>query len=370
MPFCILFKKTTAFYNGDVGTIASANPFDSTRETILYLASLASDARGVDPLLDPLRAITSRADTAHTPADIAALQGVQRRLEQYLIREDPIRVFTKEELQQRIREQALTGRFAKLRGRLWTVIAAAFVMYGVAFALPGHANSSVRGQTGGFLALLVLSGGAAWFFIAAYKNIKSEVRAAYTLLCISSILLGLGQIQLPIVAYYNLGDSPLFRYGGVGVPSLIAMICTNAAVRAYGRALRLSGKLTLLATVLATTAVAIGLACLLAPFSHPKSQYLFDFSAAAMSTNLIFVSMTSLLAGKIAAISTAQYAKAMRLLAAAQVTAAIGLVLFLAALFAKGYLFGTTLTLVAIPFIISNVVWLFASYAFKRASEY
>ncbi len=343
--------------------------FESKIEVLVYLASLASNTAAIDPMLDAIRLVTSRSGT--TQQDLKILQKTQQQLEDYLIHHDPVRVFTPEELEQKIREHMLTGHFSKLRRALYGVLAVMVVILVGAMAIPGIGDISQRSQLGSWLALLTLSAGAIGFYWTARHNFKPELQPAYTLLCVSSLVLGLSQTQLPIVSYWNLEQAPLFRYGGVSTPTFIAIVCVFLAVRRYAKIVGVPSSPLMSLKVIGPAWIGIAaLAVVLPHSSRPENEALFDFSMAVMSANLFTLVLNAMLTRKVAGVSTKIYALPMHLLAASQMTAAIGLTLFLVFLFAKGSLFGATFGILAIPFMVSNVIWLWTSYSFKRATEY
>ncbi|HKU18994.1 MAG TPA: hypothetical protein VJP80_07050 [Candidatus Saccharimonadales bacterium] len=84
------------------GTSAPATDRDYI-DSIIAVAGLASRPDAIDPMLDTMRVITSRGDNAAlTPSDKQQLVGTYNKLEAYLMRDDPLRTFTKQELRSQI----------------------------------------------------------------------------------------------------------------------------------------------------------------------------------------------------------------------------------------------------------------------------
>jgi hypothetical protein len=73
-------------------------------EVIVYVANLASNPSDIDPILDEVRFITSRLQPGQAPSleDQKVLDSVYTKLEDYLLHQDPLRVFTVDELHERI----------------------------------------------------------------------------------------------------------------------------------------------------------------------------------------------------------------------------------------------------------------------------
>ena len=91
------------FGTANTHTAMAAN--SSAADAITYLASLASHPKDVDPMLDTLRQVS-----AHQPKsgllsdqDQLALAGVYQKLLRYLVEQEPLRAFTRDELVAKVR---------------------------------------------------------------------------------------------------------------------------------------------------------------------------------------------------------------------------------------------------------------------------
>lgn len=73
-------------------------------DSIVAIANLASRPQDIDPFLDNLRLITAReaSETAFSEAEKAQLLATYKSIEEYLVQEEPLRTFTKEEIRQRV----------------------------------------------------------------------------------------------------------------------------------------------------------------------------------------------------------------------------------------------------------------------------
>jgi hypothetical protein len=88
-------------------------------DIVLYVANLVSNPTDIDIVLDDVRTITSRLQPGQAPTaqDIVVLDKVYSRLEDYLLHQDALRVFTVEELRGRIAKRfSLSGT---IRTTLW-----------------------------------------------------------------------------------------------------------------------------------------------------------------------------------------------------------------------------------------------------------
>jgi len=85
---------------------APASILNSQQELdiVLYVANLVSNPTDIDLVLDRVRDITSRLQPGEqpSPSDRETLKKVYEELEDYLLHQDPLRVFTREELRGRI----------------------------------------------------------------------------------------------------------------------------------------------------------------------------------------------------------------------------------------------------------------------------
>lgn len=85
------------------GAVQNPSPID----VVVFLASLASKPEAIDPLLENVRRISSmQAPGAElSEQDQIALAEDFKKLEQYLIQNEPVRAFSKEELAKKIGNQ-------------------------------------------------------------------------------------------------------------------------------------------------------------------------------------------------------------------------------------------------------------------------
>ncbi len=79
----------------------------SAIDAITYLASLASDPKAIDPILDDLRAITVRLQPGQSLTDNnqITLAALYRRLTIYLSTDEPLRIFTEETLSKKVKQR-------------------------------------------------------------------------------------------------------------------------------------------------------------------------------------------------------------------------------------------------------------------------
>lgn len=81
-----------------------ATLIDNPVDFLTYVAGLSSDPTAIDPLLDPVRVISSahKSGQPFTPQETATLFKAYLEVENHLITREPVRNFTKEGLRARL----------------------------------------------------------------------------------------------------------------------------------------------------------------------------------------------------------------------------------------------------------------------------
>lgn len=85
-------------------TVDDKEEIVSSINIIVYTMGMASDPAKADALVDDMRVITSRIDSEETltPQDQTTLLRVYRRLEDYLVNDEPLRSFSRQQIRQNI----------------------------------------------------------------------------------------------------------------------------------------------------------------------------------------------------------------------------------------------------------------------------
>lgn len=88
-------------------------------EVVLYVTNLVSNPTEIDTALNDVRLIVSRIQPGQDPSseDQKMLDAIYAKLEDYLLRRDPLRVFTKDELRKRISKRF--GLNSEVKTTLW-----------------------------------------------------------------------------------------------------------------------------------------------------------------------------------------------------------------------------------------------------------
>lgn len=89
------------------GTTDKVTNVSTPLDAVESAASLVSTPSAIDPLLDDVRRVTSKLQPGETPthSENQVLLRVYLKLESYLINDDPIRSFNKNELRSRLNEE-------------------------------------------------------------------------------------------------------------------------------------------------------------------------------------------------------------------------------------------------------------------------
>jgi len=255
-------------------------PASSLIERITYTASLATNPKAIDSILDSFRDVTVRIDPAKplSSSDHAKLVKVQHELEKYLVQKETLRSFTAESLRLQI-EQHLQGNVGKKsQARLSIVIVLAIVLALVAALVPHLDNPEQRGLTGGATVFSLLTVGAAWLFLTALPAFQSSLRRAFVIICIAVALLGLCMLGQPIMEIYDLRRFPLTSVLYT-LPILIAAILFHTGNIMYVRLIGVKSVWTTAKPLLIAFVLSAVLTCLM-PHPHTgEPEFVHDLVA-------------------------------------------------------------------------------------------
>lgn len=348
-------------------------------DRITYMVSLASQPETIDPLLDNFRVITARwrPDQPLSAEDRAELLSLKGRLEKYLMYDDPLRKFTPQTLESRLKNRfsAKDERTwgAYLRTPAWSLIAVwlnATIAFVLGFVSSNGLDIQTRAALGGALFIIALYIGICWFYVSALRNFKSELLKAYGFVCAGILFTGLGATQFPITAIFNLADQPLFRYGGFLGFFAVSCVSLYIGIRIFAKLLQVKSKLTSLPYVTATTVLASLTVALLPHMSRPNNEFLFDFSLVCLAICIVTCIFAGILAYRTAATVTKTYGQGLRWLGITLLLVSIGSAISGIFIYANGQLYGTIqLVFTNVPFVVSGYTMLQAGYLFKKQAD-
>jgi hypothetical protein len=338
-------------------------------DRIIYLGSLASERSAIDPMTETLREVTARWQEGEPldPNDRQALANLETKLKDYLIKEDPLRAFTVDSLEERLSQKTLSLHKDTVNEQsLIAVIVLSVLSAGLGFALPLPLGFGERLLLSTPMFFLTLHIGISWFYLTALRNFNHELRRAFIYFCVGMIILSLGFSHYVIIQLLGLGEHPVFKYAGITWLISIPFICIFMTFNIYAKLLHVKSRLTSLPTALGIAAV-VSLALLFAPHGPVTDETLFDFWAIGASMVTIFALMSSVLARKISKAATEAYAKSSTWLYYYTLVVGLGSIPAASFLFILGELNGVALSLViAICGIPPQMVLLYTGYLFKK----
>jgi hypothetical protein len=142
------------------------------------------------------------------------------------------------------------------------------------------------------MAVVLLNFLAIPLFISGMKHFKIEFRNAYTRLCIGIGLLGLAQIQLPLVSLYDV--SFWADFGLIGIPYLISIVLIFSSIKMLSSLLGIkslwrSMPLALLTTVVVSLGVAF-----LPHLGGLTDELSYDLANAVIIWDSVFITFTTI----------------------------------------------------------------------------
>lgn len=258
-------------------------------EKVTYTASLASDATAIDTIMESLREVTARISSSDdlSTQDVATINNVQSKLENYLVTQENLRTFTPESLKLQI-EQRLQGNDAYKRTRLQLAIALFLTVAAVVVAtqLPGAPKEPfLLVRLAGFTAVAALHLSAAWLFLSALASFKSELRKAFIVLCIGIILLGLALLEQPIIELLSLRNTDFIGIF-ISIPLVIAAATIYTGIYLYARTVGVRSSVVWPLALGASVMVLVSFLSPHAPASEPELAY--DIAATLQGWVAIF----------------------------------------------------------------------------------
>ncbi|HEX7963986.1 MAG TPA: hypothetical protein VF466_05370 [Candidatus Saccharimonadales bacterium] len=255
-----------------------AAPMDATDkrqspiDIVIYLASMASDPRAIDPILDTVRNVTSRLRPNETPApaDLQQLARAYNQLEAYLVKDEPLRSYDKAGLDGKILQKFQLGgsveaywqqaeasantsvelkpvatdradraHHSKTLGL--QIIGGALILGAASFFLPAISSPELPWSNNfdmvfSLAADLVLFGGA-WLFLRGLPGFKTGLRRSYIVLCCAMVLLALAQSQQVMYTYLGLWSNPFIAHGGVAIGFAVPVVLFYVAMLLFARLL-------------------------------------------------------------------------------------------------------------------------------------
>lgn len=213
-------------------------------EVVTYLASLASNPREIDPILDTLRIVTARMKGAPSDEDARELRKVWQQLEDYLVTQEKVRAFTREDLQQRIQHRFHFGGYLVKRAKkllLGLLLATPLCVLAIFIPQPAGLPADIAEH---FSLLIAICLTITWLYVIAallfalgLGSFQRNVKRAYAAICSGTVFMGLSVLQLPVIVSLGWLDSPFFETGGFMTLHVISITVLFTGVCLFAREL-------------------------------------------------------------------------------------------------------------------------------------
>jgi hypothetical protein len=339
-------------------------------DRIIQLAKLGADRAEIDLLLDVLRAVTVHWDQQLplNDKDMAQLATLESKLRNYLITQDPLRRFTPESLETYLKTGRQPGIVAA-RISLMVIIATSIFVPALVLLLPLFSSFPLQES---FLLtiplfLVVLHIGIAWLFFSALKNFKPEFKRAFFFMCVGIVLFSVAFSHYVIIELLGLGQSELFRYGGLTLLDASCYFFMFIGLRQYAQLLKIKGVAMSWPAVIGIGVALSALAIVVPHTGQQPFEPFFDLSLIGVWLFSMFLALNAVVSGSIVKSVTPAYAKSMRLLHIYFIAGWVGSLGSVLGLPIVGQLNGGFLyILIAILGIIPQLLLLYAGYSFKK----
>lgn len=345
-------------------------------DRIIYLGSLASVRRDIDPMMDTIRGITASWQPEHPLAtqDRSALEGLESQLKAYLVARDPLRSFTSQDLEKRLQTQGrskVSGISNHIRA-LGATLIGAVVAAVLPFVIPVSLALTTRLTVGVTLLLVVISLGTLWFYLTALRNFKPELRRSFLYICVGVIFLALESTHYAIIQLFGLGDHPVFRYAGLTWLITLSFVFIFLGLRTYARILGIKTRFASWPAFVLGLATTTAIAILLPHNSHilPADLGYYQFAFSGLTSLIAATAFGAVIARQILRSVTPAYARSIRWLFWYLTVGSVASVGSTAALYLIGELHGTVFALIDIAGgITPQVILLYSGYLFKKETS-
>lgn len=344
---------------------------DNLVKKVSYTASLITNVKAIDPLLDTLRRITSRtkSSTQLDKEDEQALVELQSKLETHLLKHEKVRFFTRESLQLQI-QQYLQGedRYASSRRLLLILIgvSTAITLLTLFVPLDGTRQHAVLASTTAF-SLIQLS--AAWLFLSALKSFQSKIRQAFLLICIGVAGIGVSSLAQPVIEVMGLHGNP-YVSGAQAIPILIAASLLTTGIYLNAKLSTTPSRVMSLWRWFGVF-VAFSIFTWFGPHNPYSPEWLFDAITTAYAWMTVESIMCAALSYKIWRDLPEVYKPPARAFFQACLAVILGVgYLFMVRFWAGPSLTGLTATFGFVLLSIMGIMFMWAGYNFNKISRY
>lgn len=346
----------------------SRTPADDRKlvDGIIYLSSLVSESKAIDPMLDSLRNVTADWDSK-IPLEHSkrlALQKLTIDLKQYLIHRDPLRSFTSDMLDSRLATN-LTGTTKKIPP--FTIfVGGALIIAAIVLALPLPLQIVNRLYLAVTVLLLTLIVITIRLYLSSLHNFNQALRGVFSYLCIGSSLLGVTCLHYTLIGLLQLTNQPLFAYGGATEIALAAIIAIYIGLSHYAKILKVSTK-SIFISLTISFVITIILAVVTAYAREIPDKFFFSLAFASTLGTSVFAFFGGRIALALLKNVTASYAKSLRVVYIFLLACAATALTFVIALtWLKHLSVGALGLLIAVAGVPSIGILMYSGYSFKK----
>jgi hypothetical protein len=342
-------------------------------DKIVYLASLGSAKDVIDAKMDTLRVVTARwqPGTELDQARRTQLRNLEDELRQYLVRQDPLRNFTLESLEQRLQTSARSDSGEKPLTFLLLVLLS-FLAPLLVFIIPPYTTWSFADRMLWAVPVYfsAISAEIVWVYRSALHNFKPELRRVITFQYSAAIALALAFFVYVLLQLFHWYRLPFFQYGGLPYAGGVSLLLLYVSMRQYGALLKSSGRFTstpMLLGVLATVSCIGAFVPLATAVDH---ELYFRISITGMLVLATFATFGAGIASTILHAVTPAYARSLRIIYWFLLAVSICGPLFAAFLYIAGALEASKLGYVMIPLAgPPMLLLLYSAYSFKKETS-
>lgn len=347
-------------------------------DKIVYLAGLVSNPRTIDQTLDRLRSITAThtRGTDLSENDTATLEDVYRKIGQYLISQDPQRIFTADELHQKVVERfELKGRIARLQKKVWGIALLAVGLGGLSLLVPVPATQDSAFEFYLRLSIptvfTILHFGAAWLFLSALQYFRATLKIAYRLIAGGIVVLGLAQAQLVVLGLLDLWSDPWITIGIISIIFSVAFCSVFYGIRIISKQFGIRNFATSPIAVLSAVLVTCLLAVVSPHYPAPIAEMYVDIGSGGLAVATILATAATIATVIIRRRVSTLYQKPLSALAVALGLMAIGGLQFMFIQLVLGYHnWYEDSGLAYLPLLLGAFVFVWAGYLFNKVSNY
>jgi len=337
--------------------------------SIVYLSSLASESKTVDPMLDTLRSVTARWDLKAplSENDRTSLQKLIMDLKYYLVHRDPLRSFTIEELDERLTEE-LEGNNEKLSSFVSVWISCMAVAVAI-FILPFPLSDVNRMYISITVLLTVLTGVTVWLYLSSLRQFNDQLRRVFVFICIGAGLLVVTCLHYTLIGILGVTDYPIFRYGGATEIALLAIVALYVGMSKYATLLKLATS-TIAKQLVVSLVATVLLAVLVVYVRDIGDKLFFGISFVAILATGFCAFFGAKMTRRVIGVVTPSYAKSLQYLNFFLVGVFVTALAFIVTLIWQGQVsVGALSILIAFIGIPTMTLFMYSGYSFKKETN-